>query len=467
MYLVYICVVGVHVRCKMMNFYKQDKEELSKELLKSIRENNVIKVDTLLRAGADVNRKERNDGMAPLHVAASEGQVAIAKMLLDAGADKNAKDSDNQTPLQIAAFNGELEIVKMMLDAGADVNTHDDQGRSALHDASEEGRTAIVKLLLDAGGLVNERDNNDDTPLHHSVRNGRVETVKLLLDAGADVNAKDSDGDSILHVAANRDDVEIVKLLLDAGANRNEKDQDGNTPLGIAKLNGYDSVVKILGSCEVDNFDTYKVRTLVDPSEKEVHLYRFVSGTGDEALVIELGYDVEERQASVYSITCEEECTHFYRNSEQYVVGDLVGKDELEIEYVDLGDAKSSGYCTKAVSYVIKVLLIESAMVGQYPYKGSFFILSRVPCRAVNCYTHAFQNNGFEPNQSEMNEFKKELKKWKSEGSDRALEFQFNQFLSRAQRSKYNEKNSVASRVKRRRIQVLEDVVHKVCVLKF
>ena len=100
---------------------------------------------------------------------------------------------------------------------------------------------------------------------------------------------------------------------------------------------------------------------------------------------------------------------------------------------------------------------MESKMVGRYPYKGSVYIVSRVPCRAVNCYTHAFLNNGFEPNKGEMNEFKKEFKQWKSEESNEVFKFQFNEFFSKAQ----------ASRVKKRRKGVLEDVVDKVCVLKF
>ena len=55
-----------------------------------------------------------------LHDIAWDGQAGLAKVLIDAGADVNAKDSDGDTPLQLAAFRGRTDIVKLLIAAGAD-----------------------------------------------------------------------------------------------------------------------------------------------------------------------------------------------------------------------------------------------------------------------------------------------------------------------------------------------------------
>ena len=59
--------------------------------------------------------------------AAFDGQKEIAQMLIDAGADVNAKDADGSTVLMHAVSGGERETVKLLLDAGADVNARDDR----------------------------------------------------------------------------------------------------------------------------------------------------------------------------------------------------------------------------------------------------------------------------------------------------------------------------------------------------
>lgn len=74
---------------------------------------------TLLHDGTDVNTAFPIVKTRPLMVAAAFGHVDTVKVLLDAGADVNAKDLTGWTPLHAAAFNGNLQIVRLLLEKGA------------------------------------------------------------------------------------------------------------------------------------------------------------------------------------------------------------------------------------------------------------------------------------------------------------------------------------------------------------
>ncbi len=60
------------------------------------------------------------DYVSSLHVAAREGNMERARLLLDAGADPNATDYEGWTPLYLAVYNGRTEFAKLLLEAGAD-----------------------------------------------------------------------------------------------------------------------------------------------------------------------------------------------------------------------------------------------------------------------------------------------------------------------------------------------------------
>ncbi|HLR12315.1 MAG TPA: ankyrin repeat domain-containing protein [Burkholderiaceae bacterium] len=72
----------------------------------------------IIRRGAMVNRP----GWTPLHYAASTGKVDTTKMLLEHGADVDARSPDGTTPLMMAAYSGSEAVVRLLLDAGADVH---------------------------------------------------------------------------------------------------------------------------------------------------------------------------------------------------------------------------------------------------------------------------------------------------------------------------------------------------------
>ena len=80
-------------------------------------------VDTLVKAGADVNKTTTDVGATPLYSATARGHEGIIEKLVEAGADVNkATAVDGCTPLYHAPHNGREAIVSRLLNAGADPN---------------------------------------------------------------------------------------------------------------------------------------------------------------------------------------------------------------------------------------------------------------------------------------------------------------------------------------------------------
>jgi ankyrin repeat protein/HEAT repeat protein len=173
----------------------------------------------MLKQGADPN-SVRSGGRTALQLAASKGHVKVMRLLIDHGADVNARASGDPrfTPLAEAAASREPEAVKMLLDAGAKPEGF------PLGRACWLGRQETAKLLLDAGV-------NPDAGLSEAALGGHVELMRLLLDRGANVNAKSEGGHTALHNAALQGGLKAVELLLQSGADPNIANDDGETPL--------------------------------------------------------------------------------------------------------------------------------------------------------------------------------------------------------------------------------------------
>ncbi|KAH7114765.1 hypothetical protein B0J13DRAFT_488099, partial [Dactylonectria estremocensis] len=108
-----------------------------------------------------------------LMLASYYGHRVVVKLLLEKGAEIEAKDSEHgRTPLSWAAENGHEAIVKLLLEKGADVESKAEYGRTPLWWAAEHGHEAIVKLLLEKGADVQCKDEDSQTPLSWAARNG-------------------------------------------------------------------------------------------------------------------------------------------------------------------------------------------------------------------------------------------------------------------------------------------------------
>ncbi|KDQ11085.1 hypothetical protein BOTBODRAFT_114842 [Botryobasidium botryosum FD-172 SS1] len=145
----------------------------------------------LLDAGADVNAKDMH-GHTPLHYAChrswhEEGLIpSLVSLLVSAGADVSASDNpEGFTPLHLAVLcHYDPNIADIMLVAGADINTRDHLGRTPLHHAARRATPNIAKRLISSGASADALDQRGDTPLTLAARAGSYKGAIQLLKAG-------------------------------------------------------------------------------------------------------------------------------------------------------------------------------------------------------------------------------------------------------------------------------------------
>jgi ankyrin repeat protein len=236
-------------------------------------------------------------GFSPILFAAQQGNVEVATLLLDAGANKNEQSFLGQTALIIAAHSNHADLVRLLLQRGADPNTGD-AGFSALHAAVLRGNVDIVNMLLEAHADPNARITRGEpvrkygqehaitaswkgaTPLWLAARFVEPPIVRALRNGGADARIASADGTSPLFAtvpagslasgdrreryrtdveAANfppREDehstLDALEALLECGVTLDATDQAGNTLLHVAAPKGYDSVIEFLVAHGID-----------------------------------------------------------------------------------------------------------------------------------------------------------------------------------------------------------------------
>jgi ankyrin repeat protein len=215
----------------------------------------------------------------PVLEAIQRGDRSTVAWLLDLGFNGFSDQHKNQW-LLAATKQKELRIVELLLDHGADPNARDDDdgGQTALMLASRANESA-VDLLLRRGADIEARDRRNNTPLHHAATWNRTEVVGLLLRRGANVNAMDEWNATALITAASKSK-EAVDLLLRHGAELNARDKWGKTALLWAALVGNAHIVEFLLAQEgVDLSATLWGKTAEESATKEeVRLLLQVSG---------------------------------------------------------------------------------------------------------------------------------------------------------------------------------------------
>jgi ankyrin repeat protein len=160
-------------------------------------------IEALLAAGADIDARTTS-GETPLHVAVTSGGIEEVRALLAKGAQVTCRDNDGRTALHaLAATPGNPhaeQIARLIIDYGADMEAKDTENSwSPLYYAAENDNLPALRVLLEAGANPNTRDAYGCTPLHRGAYHADV--VRLLLENGADIDAATKDGQTIWTLA--------------------------------------------------------------------------------------------------------------------------------------------------------------------------------------------------------------------------------------------------------------------------
>ena len=186
-------------------------------LLDAARRGDVAAVRSALSDGADPNAAE-GDGLTALHIAAEQGDSQIARLLIGARANVEAKTRLGEyTPLHLAAEGAHVSVVRVLLEAGADVRAATtNTGVTPLHLAAKAlNGEGAVRELLRHGAPVNALEASaGQTPLMFAASYGRAAAVRELLRGGADPAINTEVVDVLRRVAIDRAANERLKEAL-------------------------------------------------------------------------------------------------------------------------------------------------------------------------------------------------------------------------------------------------------------
>ncbi|XP_038133002.1 histone-lysine N-methyltransferase EHMT2 [Cyprinodon tularosa] len=212
-----------------------------RQLYPAAKQGEVQRVLLMLMEGIDPTyQSESQNRRSALHAAAQRGLLEVCYMLIQAGAQVDAKDKDLRTPLLEAVINNHVDVARYLIQNGACVYHVEEDGYTGLHHAAKLGNLEIVNMLLETGQVdVNAQDNGGWTPIIWAAEHKHVEVIKSLLNRGADVSIKDKELNVCLHWAAYAGNIDIAELVLNAGCSLSSVNVHGDTPLHIAAREGY------------------------------------------------------------------------------------------------------------------------------------------------------------------------------------------------------------------------------------
>ncbi|KAH9518688.1 hypothetical protein Btru_005988 [Bulinus truncatus] len=237
-----------------VNWHRIFIKEIKRNELES-----VSKIISFSKNSSFINKKDSKTGRTALHVAAAYGHSELVQLLLENGADINAKDNLQCSPIFSAIDGSQKQVAHLLIEWGCDVHIKNLKGFSPfdaaksiefqifLTDLYEYYSSIVPKIMMGDEEFMTEiiknhetgcktfcslrsRSINGSTLLHTASYYGFLNIVQSLLHLGVDVNLKDYKGSTPLHRTR---DCRTMALLLDNGADIESEDNEGNTYLHI------------------------------------------------------------------------------------------------------------------------------------------------------------------------------------------------------------------------------------------
>lgn len=250
-------------------------------LMYAVMKNKPNLVDALLERGSDVNATGgqfaggcsywmKMYGVSPLALAFREGNVEMAKKLLDAGADETICDAegtpalfslvyhsfdygDKSVPQRVEIDNRKSQIAALL----KNLDFADSNGNTLLmkamtmYDYSRDKKTspfdnkALMSVLIQRGVNVNAANNQGKRALHFAAEYWG-DIIKELLNAGADIDAQDNEGNTALIIECKQGSEKEARLLIRKGADSNIKNKEGKSAADIAAEKGLADVLELM-----------------------------------------------------------------------------------------------------------------------------------------------------------------------------------------------------------------------------
>lgn len=251
----------VFIGILIYNATKNKTAEDAAELLESVKNNDFIAFNEIIKGGFDVTEDFTNDVGTILDVAIVNSNMKIIKKLLELGVNPNEVKRDGITSLSLAVIKNDIEIANELINYGADVNLSNMNSHPPLILAMENSNVEMVKLLIKSGADVNITDRKGNHAISYIFPNWDdnglcLEFLNIFIDAGVNLDVSIYGGVSdfythekdiypckkqlsLLSVAALRNNFEMVHRLLEANVDINGKNLNGDSALKVIEIFGY------------------------------------------------------------------------------------------------------------------------------------------------------------------------------------------------------------------------------------
>ncbi|NXI23215.1 PP16A phosphatase, partial [Sterrhoptilus dennistouni] len=241
----------------------------SVRLLEAAARHDVEEVRQFLESGISPDLCNE-DGLTALHQCCIDDSVPLVRLLLDSGADVNARDMELWTPLHAAATCGHLGLAQLLIQrylggrlgtfldfevfgdlsrvfpspwgSGAELLAVNSDGNMPYDLCEDEATLDCLESAMAQQGITQERIEEARAATERSM----LREIRELIQDGADLDVPGAHGATLLHVAAANGYMEAAELLLEHRARPDARDHDGWQPLHAAACWGQVQLVELL-----------------------------------------------------------------------------------------------------------------------------------------------------------------------------------------------------------------------------
>ena len=155
-------------------------------------------------------------------------------------------ESTQESPLMHAAVNFWTGAVELLIEKGANINARDIKGQTILHYAAMSKNENSLRYFSRFGLDINITDYKGRAPLHIATKINSVTNVQYLISINADVNSVTRKGRNALYYAIRNNNQYLVEYFIKHNININQMDNYGKTPLKYAMEIGNDIIFNLL-----------------------------------------------------------------------------------------------------------------------------------------------------------------------------------------------------------------------------